>query len=92
MSNLIGYNNAGYVIQLQGGKQAVIGYDKESNLYVAWNYHFENDKPHFYWGRYGDYESVLEAFYKKENNEYKRMNVSSSLLPYFNYMKVDHSL
>ena len=69
MSNLIGYNNAGYVIQRQG-KQAVIGHDKELNLYVAWSYHFENDKPHFYWGRYGDYESVLEAFYKKENNEY----------------------
>ena len=70
MQSLLGYVNAGYEIIAQG-EEAVVGYNKNINMYVAWNYSIRNGEPDFYWGRYGLLkEEAVEAFRKKEIGVY----------------------
>jgi hypothetical protein len=67
--NLIGKTNVGYTIVRQG-KEAVLAHNENQNMYVAWSYNISDNKPNYFWGRYGSFESATIAFNKKEKGEY----------------------
>ena len=67
-NNLIGTENAGYII-VQQGRNAVIG-QRNQEEFAAWHYKIENNKVNYFWGRYGSKDFAQKAFYKKENGIY----------------------
>lgn len=67
--NLIGSENVGYKI-IKQGNNAVLAHNENQNLYVAWSYNISDNKPSYFWGRYGTLKSAEIAFNKKEKGEY----------------------
>lgn len=73
MSNaaqLIGTTNGSFQIITQGETAVIAQKVSNPEEFVAWSYHIEDGKPHYYWGRYGSKETAQTAFSKKERGEY----------------------